>query len=85
MRKNMLTLCAVAAMVLGASVAFADTTVPGDPCVKPEPVSGAAGQAYESCMAEFIKSQRQAAENHQTALSRAEAAMEQHRTETGSK
>ena len=86
MRKNTLTLCAAVAMALGASAAFADTAVPENPCVKSPSSDAAAVAAYESCcMADFISGQKMAVENHQTAISKAEAAMEQARTEAGSK
>ena len=90
MRKNMLTLCAVLAMTLGSSSAFAETAncitaVPENPCLKSNNSDAATLAAYESCMAEFVKSQNQALENHRTAISRADAAMEQARTEAGSK
>ena len=85
MRKNILTLCMALAMALSASAAFADNAVPEHPCVKPEPASGAALSAYESCMAAFISDQKQYVDNHQTAIRKAEAAMEQPQPELGGK
>lgn len=92
MRKNMLTLCAAVAMVLGASFVFAANAaaeancvqaVPETPCVKSDKSDAAAVAAYEACMAEFIGAQNKALANHQAAISRAEAAVEQSRTGAG--
>jgi len=85
MRKNILALCAAMVMALGASAAFADTTVPEHPCEKSASSDAATVAAYESCMADFISAQKVAVANHQTAISKASAAMEQARTEAGSK
>ena len=64
-------------MILSATAVFADTTVPEHPCVKPTVDNEATLNQYESCMAEFIKAQKQGIANHEEAIRKAEAAMKQ--------
>ncbi len=78
MTKNILALCLSAFMFAAASSAFADTAIPESPCTKPKTdnVNTNDMKNYESCMAAFIKSQQAGIANHEAALKKAEAAME---------
>ncbi len=84
--KKLITLGLATMFVLAASTLFADGTVPVNPCVKPAASDATSMGKYQSCMAEFIKAQKQGIANHQEALGKAEAAMEQATTrdDTGS-
>ena len=77
MKKCLLTLGLASAMVLSASAVFADAGVPEHTCVKPAADNEAALNQYESCMAAFIKAQKQGIANHEEAIKKAEAAMKQ--------
>lgn len=77
MKKCLLTLALASAMVLSASAVFADTKVATHTCVKPTDNNEATLTKYESCMAGFIKAQKQGIANHEEAIKKAEAAMEQ--------
>lgn len=76
MKKFVLALVCAAALTLTASASFADMTEPTHPCVKPEQTDARSISNYESCMAEFIASQKTSISNHEAALRKAEAAME---------
>jgi len=77
MKKNLLSLCLAAAMVLSASAAFADQAVPEHPCTKPVNTNKESITSYESCMAAFISAQKSEMANHEQAIKKAEAAMQQ--------
>ena len=74
--KKILTVSCALGLALIASTALADTMEPTHPCVKPEKVDALSMNNYESCMAEFIASQKSSIANHEAALRKAEAAME---------
>lgn len=83
---NKLVLALAAVLALGAAPAFAKDAmpvkaceVPANPCVKPASNDSADVPKYESCMAAFMESQKTSVTNHQEALNKAEAAMEEHR------
>ena len=75
MKKILAVSCALG-LALIASTAMADMMEPAHPCVKPEKVDALSMSNYESCMAEFIASQKSSIANHEAALRKAEAAME---------
>ena len=76
--KKTLSLFLAAGLILCGSLALADATIPSNPCVKPEArnVKSPEMGNYESCMAAFIASQKSSIANHEAALRKAEAAME---------
>ncbi len=78
MKRNLSSLGLSAALVLCASLAFADATIPTSPCVKPDAanIKDTEMGNYKSCMAAFMESQQSSIANHQEALRNAEAAME---------
>ncbi len=79
MTKSILALALSALMFVAASSAFADTAVSENPCKKPKTDDSSDTndmRDYESCMAAFIRSQKAGIANHEAALKKAEAAME---------